>query len=364
LIGYGRSGHTLVGSLLDGHPRVVIANERCTFSYLRAHPETPPDKLFGALARNSARCDVYGRLQTNTNYSYDTLPWQGRWCEESSGEVCTPTRIEVVGDKCGGGSSRAFSDSVSDDGDPRGIATLIAFSQTYLRMPIRSIHVVRNPFDMAATDFIISDVTYHADCAPRGNQCDDYWTCYRSQKALLAPPNPPWVCAANATLGEVAACEASLSAAIASQVGSIRTNAAIRLSIARSEGVGCVTGVGNARACESMTAPGAISWLDVNYESTVARPVAHMRAMTEFLGVAVLDEYVDAAAAVIAPVSARPRDLVTWPRAAVESALDELRDIATSGKGTSAGPLLGVIAPYFEPSNLPAAITPQLSQRW
>ena len=26
-VGYGRSGHTLVGALLDGHPRALVANE-------------------------------------------------------------------------------------------------------------------------------------------------------------------------------------------------------------------------------------------------------------------------------------------------------------------------------------------------
>jgi len=56
---YGRSGHSLVGSLLDAHPDVVIAHEA---NALRLVAEgTKRDELFETLLENSRRSFSRGR---------------------------------------------------------------------------------------------------------------------------------------------------------------------------------------------------------------------------------------------------------------------------------------------------------------
>ncbi len=126
-LGYPRSGHSIVGSLLDAHPEIVVAQELAALKYLWAGFSAR--QLYHLLLRNSRRHAQKGR--SSKEYSY-VVPgqWQGR-CR----------RLRVIGDKKGGGS--VWTLQVLPD-------LLERLYQT-VSLDIRFIHVTRNPFDNIST---------------------------------------------------------------------------------------------------------------------------------------------------------------------------------------------------------------------
>ena len=124
-LGYPRSGHSLVGALLDAHPDAVIAHELDALRLV--HVGFGRDQLFSSILRNSRS---YGEHREHV-YDY-TVPnqWQGRF-----------RRIRVLGDKKGGRSSRRLAD----------VPSLLTRLQSTVGVPLAFIHVTRNPFDNIAT---------------------------------------------------------------------------------------------------------------------------------------------------------------------------------------------------------------------
>ena len=86
-IGYQRSGHTLISSLLDAHPNMVIANDYDIFKRWKSYAAKDKNKqyLFQELYRNSYREAHNGdrslaKCTPKTNYKY-VVPnqWQGNF---------------------------------------------------------------------------------------------------------------------------------------------------------------------------------------------------------------------------------------------------------------------------------------------
>jgi hypothetical protein len=126
-VGYPRSGHSLVGSLLDAHPDVVIAHELDALKYVRARFRR--EQLFHLLLGKSEEFTARGR-QWN-GYSYEVPgQWQGR-----------RRSLRVIGDKKGGGSTMRLR------ADP-GLLTRL---RRTVGVPVKLVHVVRNPFDNIST---------------------------------------------------------------------------------------------------------------------------------------------------------------------------------------------------------------------
>ena len=127
-IGYPRSGHSLVGSLLDAHPNIVIAHEADALRMVEGGAAL--EEFLLALVKNSAEYAQAGR--TETGYSYNVPgQWQGRF-----------SRLQVVGDKKGGQTSLALLRSPQLLDRLQGLLGGIA---------LRLIHVIRNPFDNSTT---------------------------------------------------------------------------------------------------------------------------------------------------------------------------------------------------------------------
>lgn len=129
-IGYPRSGHTLVGSLLDAHPEVVVGNELNTMRYIRYYFRR--DQIYWLLMENTRRFSRQGRWHTDYLYAVPDQ-WQGRY-----------RRLRVIGDKRGSGSVKKIY------ADPRLYQRLVKM----VDVPVRVIHVVRNPFDNISTIFL------------------------------------------------------------------------------------------------------------------------------------------------------------------------------------------------------------------
>jgi hypothetical protein len=126
-VGHPRSGHSLVGALLDAHPNMVVAHELDVLKYLEAGYHR--DQLLALVLEHSAGNAARGRRSWGYSYAVPGQ-WQGRY-----------ERLEVVGDKRG----RLTTARLADD------PTLLDRLAERLHLPVRVVQVVRNPFDDVAT---------------------------------------------------------------------------------------------------------------------------------------------------------------------------------------------------------------------
>ena len=133
-IGYPRSGHSLIGAILDAHPRAIIAHEADALSQLEKVEGR--NDLYRLLADNASEYARGGREWNGYSYvvvgqsqgHYGSLPWN---------------RPIVVGDKKGGGSTRRLRDNPE----------LLDRLRAIVGADIRLVHVVRHPLDNIATMF-------------------------------------------------------------------------------------------------------------------------------------------------------------------------------------------------------------------
>jgi hypothetical protein len=127
-VGYPRSGHSLVGALLDAHPDVSIAHEANALK-LVADGVSRTSLLDALLANAQAQAARPGGRKAS-GYSY-AVPnqWQGR--------VRT---LRVVGDKAGQKTASRLRR------DPGALDRL----ERLLALPLRLVHVTRNPYDTIA----------------------------------------------------------------------------------------------------------------------------------------------------------------------------------------------------------------------
>jgi hypothetical protein len=126
-IGYPRSGHSLIGSLLNAHPRIVVAHELHALWYVdRGFSRT---ELFSLIWRRDRWFGRHNRQWTEFNYSVPGQ-WQG-----------ASERLEVIGDKKGDGVTDLL----------QGYPGLLEAARTVLGSRVRIIHTVRNPYDNVAT---------------------------------------------------------------------------------------------------------------------------------------------------------------------------------------------------------------------
>lgn len=126
-IGYPRSGHSLVGSLIDAHPEAVIAHEADILKYVFARFSKA--QLQYLMLDNSRRYAAAGR--TWQGHTYDVPgQWKGRF-----------RRLKVIGDKHGEATLVRLM----------LVPGLLDWVERSLGPGVRFVHVVRNPFDNIAT---------------------------------------------------------------------------------------------------------------------------------------------------------------------------------------------------------------------
>jgi hypothetical protein len=126
-VGFPRSGTTLVGTLLNAHPHIVIAQELDVLRYVRLGLRR--DQIYSMILRRDREFAAAGFRWTGYDY---TVPgqYQGRY-----------QRLQVIGDKRAGMTTNRL----------RERPELIDRVRRTVGVPLRVIHVVRSPFDTAAT---------------------------------------------------------------------------------------------------------------------------------------------------------------------------------------------------------------------
>jgi hypothetical protein len=126
-VGYPRSGHSLIGALLNVHPNITIAHEMDLLRYLQVGVSRA--QLLAMLWRRNEAFLRGGSHWEGYNYSVPSQAHDGN------------EPVRVIGDKKGGTS--ALRVLAQPD--------LLDKLHTKLRLPIHVVHVVRNPYDNIAT---------------------------------------------------------------------------------------------------------------------------------------------------------------------------------------------------------------------
>lgn len=146
-IGYPRSRHSLLGSLLDAHPHMVVSDEAMAFprwigglkTWLNGSIHAFYDTLFEASQRavdHGRRSRVFQGSVVNVTSSYAYYvpnQWQGQYDQY----------IEVIGDKSGAFTAGAMRKDNALDA--------VRLLEKAADVKVKFVHVVRNPFDNIAT---------------------------------------------------------------------------------------------------------------------------------------------------------------------------------------------------------------------
>jgi Sulfotransferase family len=133
-VGYPRSGHSIVGALLNAHRGAVISHEL----------NAPPMILAGCTrdelySRIIARARWFALRGNRGDYPFQVPnQWQGRFEE-----------LRVIGDKRGGALTRSIA------AHPDFLDRL----RSLVGIPIRLVHVVRDPFDNIAAISKLRDLS-------------------------------------------------------------------------------------------------------------------------------------------------------------------------------------------------------------
>lgn len=126
-VGHPRSGHSLIGALLDAHPRMIVAHELDALQ---------------SVSRGISRGQLFFQLHARSQW----FMRNGATCEDYSYDVPSQHKgefssLRVIGDKKGGRSTTRLRE------DP----SLLRRLQETVRLPIHVLHVKRHPLDNIAT---------------------------------------------------------------------------------------------------------------------------------------------------------------------------------------------------------------------
>ncbi len=126
-LGYPRSGHSLVGALLNAHQDIVMAHELDALSLVQQG--ISKHDLYQKIL-NADQAFVQSGVQWQEyNYKVENQ-WQGKY-----------KKLKVIGDKKGGRTALLM----------QNFPALFPRLESLVKLPVKIVHVVRNPFDNIAT---------------------------------------------------------------------------------------------------------------------------------------------------------------------------------------------------------------------
>lgn len=156
-IGYPRSGHSLVGSLLDAHKNAIIAHELDALELVKSGYNR--EQIYYLLMKNSQDFTATGREWEGYTYQVPNQ-WQGRF-----------DKLTIIGDKKGAFSTEALGKNPS----------LLIKVQQKVKVPIKFIHVIRNPYDNITTIYKRHVISMKSDLE---RTIDYYFSLCETIKAL------------------------------------------------------------------------------------------------------------------------------------------------------------------------------------
>ena len=139
-IGYPRSGHSIIGSMMDAHPDMIVAHEFMLFEKWPQQAAKLMNKayLFNTLYKDSYDDATTGWRSAKEDKKGYTLQMKASWQGQFN-------HLKVIGDKSGGKASFLYHAS------PEEVQKSYRQLVDTVKIPVRTIHVIRNPYDMIAT---------------------------------------------------------------------------------------------------------------------------------------------------------------------------------------------------------------------
>ena len=149
-LGHSRSGHSIIGTLLDAHPHMIVANEGRLFIrlYEDLFSETPHFTSKSAILNPLWKKSVYSYrhgTRSNDKKGY-TLSIDGLY----QGTFVPP--IQVIGDNNAGRTTDLFVDQ------PLQWEQVFLKLKSLVNIPIKVLQVIRNPYDNIATAVLYKSV--------------------------------------------------------------------------------------------------------------------------------------------------------------------------------------------------------------
>ena len=151
-LGHSRSGSSIVASLLDAHPHIVIAHEIDIFEKI-LNPtsyESIADKslMFNTIWRNSYYSFRKGHRRSRDAKKGYTLQVEGQY------QGAYQSYIRIIGDKKAGKTARLLASNHTEWNK------VFKKLRSVVGIPIKVFHCIRNPYDNIAT-MIIDDAVNH-----------------------------------------------------------------------------------------------------------------------------------------------------------------------------------------------------------
>ena len=146
-LGFGRTGHSIVGSLLDAHPDIIISHEYNVLKVVTPSLTKKEDWLlilFNKLYKSSHNSVVKGlRNEVKDSKGYtlgvkNSRSWQGQL-----------RQLRAIGDKSGHMTVTSYLANKSQ------YLYLVHELNRVLGASVKVIRVIRNPYDIIATTFLI-----------------------------------------------------------------------------------------------------------------------------------------------------------------------------------------------------------------
>ena len=145
-LGYPHSGHSIVGSLMDSHPQIVISHELDLFAKL-SNGVIAPNKtaIFDAIWKNTVETIINGiRAENAKGYNLTVgNSYEGKYVDH----------IDVIGDKKGGTTAYMLWKQPTRWSDAFNIIKA-------LNLTLKVILVYRNPYDIVATTYLYAHHSY------------------------------------------------------------------------------------------------------------------------------------------------------------------------------------------------------------
>jgi len=141
-IGHGRSGSSIIGSMLDSHPHMIISYQSHILQEVLNKPEASDKSfIFNKIWKTSCYMTMMtrGRATYKDNKKNYTLFFDGLYQGKYNNHV------DVIGDKEAGKISGMFMH------DPEKFKSMLSKLREAVDIPIKVIHPIRNPFDNIAT---------------------------------------------------------------------------------------------------------------------------------------------------------------------------------------------------------------------
>lgn len=165
-VGHNKSGTSMLGSLLDAHPNVILADEVGALDYVSLGFKR--EQVFHLLLKGSRRELLKGRVTARRLKPYSYLvphQWQGRY-----------TNLQVIGDGKAGTSTRQFAEN------PQLLSNLLSVMNG---IDVKLIQVIRNPFDVISVMMVRGQRTFENSINHYFTSCENLIGLRRKMRANL-----------------------------------------------------------------------------------------------------------------------------------------------------------------------------------